>query len=626
MHSFTVTDLIVVLIYLVGIGWLGLAQARRIKSSGDFFAGGRKFSKWLMMMHSLGTGTHADDPVGVAGAAYERGISGIWYTYIYLFCTPFYWIIAPAFRRSRYITTADFFQARFSRGLGLLYSVMSILVFSVNVGTMLNATGTLATAVTQGRLREWVAILAMTVVFVAYGTAGGLVATVVTESIQGLLIVVMSLLLIPYGLAVVGGFHGLHTVLSPDKFSLAAPEEMTLPWILAASLAGLIGIVAQPHTMEVCASGKTEWEGRVGFTYGSFIKRFCAMGWALTGVIVLAMVASGGLGAPLAKREHAFGVAIRELLPPGMTGLMFAAILAAQMSTLSAFMVAGSALLSRNIYRGYLAPHATDGETLRMGRYAGLVVVALGVGFALIVKGVTDALPWFWALNSLLGVSMWFAVLWRRTSATGSWLSFGVMTLIWLALGPVAAKLAPIFPEVPWLGEFGDKKQLHLLLLSYLPAGVAALVVGSLFSWPRQGSRAAWGALFLTTGLGLLLGPMGWHLHVEAEPWASVFRQVPSAALYAAMASVVAAMVGSLCRRPIDEAKLDQFYRLLRTPVGREAELEAAKVDVVYTGEATGHPWELRHPRLVNVGGFLVGLLFSSAILAILWMLARWGA
>jgi len=155
VQQFGPFDMLVVAIYLAGIAALGIVQVFRIKSSGDYFTGGRKFNKFLMTMHALGTGTHADDPVGVTGAVYERGLSGIWYTYIYLFVTPFYWIIAPFFRRSRYITTADFFEARFGRSLGLLYTVMGIVAFSVNTGTLLKGTSTIATAVTGGALPEW---------------------------------------------------------------------------------------------------------------------------------------------------------------------------------------------------------------------------------------------------------------------------------------------------------------------------------------------------------------------------------------------------------------------------------------------------------------------------------------
>ena len=91
-------------IYFAAMMGIGLYQARKIKNTGDFFAGGRTFNKFLMMMHALGTGTHADDPVVVAGASFGYGFAGIWYTFVYLFVTPFYWIMAPLFRRARVIS------------------------------------------------------------------------------------------------------------------------------------------------------------------------------------------------------------------------------------------------------------------------------------------------------------------------------------------------------------------------------------------------------------------------------------------------------------------------------------------------------------------------------------------
>ena len=561
--NFTTLDLVVVLVYLISMAALGIYQARRIKNTGDFFAGGRGFNKFLMMMHALGTGTHADDPVGVVGAAYKHGLAGIWYTFIYLFVTPFYWIMAPLFRRSRYFTTADFFEARFGKSLGLLYALMGTITFAVNMGTLLKGTGLIATAVTQGRMPEWAAICAMTVVFLVYGMMGGLIATVVTESVQGLLIIVMSLMLVPFGLVKVGGFVGLHHLLDAGKFSLTSPavmKEVTIPWIIAGAVMSLVGIVSQPHTMEVCSTGKTEFEGRVGFTYGNFIKRLCAIAWAFTGVIVLAMVANGAVHGLGAEREAAFGTAIRALLPPGCTGLMFAAILAAQMSTLSAFMVAGSALLARNIYKKYLHPAAQDSEILAVARFAGLLIVLFGVFFAFVMPSVADALTYFWAINTLTGVFMWAGVLWKRTNSFGAWASFIVMATIWLLLGPIGMSLHSHFlPAISWLGKFGDKKEIASLVLSYLPAGVVVLIIGSLIS------------------------------------------------------------------KPLPKAILDKFYLLIKTPVGQEGKLVEAGVDVVYAGQSKGHPWETNHPVLVNVGGFILALLISFALLGLLYGLSRIG-
>ncbi|MCL5102615.1 MAG: sodium:solute symporter family protein [Armatimonadetes bacterium] len=559
--KFSTFDTVVVVAYLLGIGTLGIYQARKIAGSGDYFAGGRKFNKFLMMMHALGTGTHADDPVGVSGAVYQTGLAGIWYTFVFLFVTPFYWLIAGMFRRLRFLTTSDLFEARFGSGLGLLYAIMGVLTFILNMGTMLKGTGQITAAATQGAVPDWLAVLLMTVIFVLYGTAGGLVATVVTESVQGLLIVVMSILLVPFGLMKIGGFAGLHQAVDPSKFNLAALTEGSIPWIIAGAIAGLIGIVAQPQTMEVCSTGKTEWEGRMGYTYGSMTKRFCALGWAFTGIIVLAMANTGHIG-HLAVREHAFGTAIRTLLPTGFIGLMLSAILAAQMAALSAFMVAGSALLSRNIYKRWFNPQADDAKVVKTARIAGLAMVALGVVVAFIVPGVADALTYFWAVATFSGVIIWSGLLWKRANATGAWASFFVMVTIWILVGPIGGvlhgKIAAL-SSIVWLGKFADKTQLHLLMVSYLPAGILTLVIGS------------------------------------------------------------------LAGRSFDKKKLDDFYLLLRTPVGREQDLKDAGVDVVYAGASKGHPWELNHPRLVTVLGFLVALAVSVSFLGALYVLSRIG-
>lgn len=566
--QFTALDIAVVAVYMVGIAALGIYQVTKVKNTGDFFAGGRTFNKFLMMMHALGSGTHADDPVGVVGAAFRHGVAGIWYTFVYLFVTPFYWLMAPLFRRSRFLTTADFFEARFGRKLGTLYAVWGILIFAVNMGTLLKGTGIIVNAVTQGAIPESAAIAGMTVIFLLYGLAGGLIATVITESVQGFLIVVMSLLLVPFGLMQLGGFSGLHEAVEPAKFALKATAEMkelTIWWIFAGFLTSLIGIVAQPHVMEVCSTGKTEFEGRIGFTYGNFVKRLCAIGWAFAGVIVIGLAAKGLLSASdmaqLAdKREAAFGIAIRNLLPAGFTGLMFAAILAAQMSTLSAFMVAASALLSRNIYKKHINPAADDRNLLMVARFAGLVIVAMGVTFAFYVRGVADALMWFWNLTTFTGVFMWFGVLWRRTNATGAWASFAVMLTIWGIVGPVGEWLHTHLPQIGVLGIYASKAHLHHLVASYLPAGIVALVVGSLLGKP----------------------------HPKTE--------------------------------------LDKFYALLRTPVGKENELIEQGVEVVYAGASKGHPWEMEHSRKVNVIGFLVALVISGLFVALLYGLTRIGA
>jgi SSS family solute:Na+ symporter len=201
-------------------------------------------------------------------------------------------------------------------------------------------------------------------------------------------------------------------------------------------------------------------------------------------------------------RELAFPTAIRVLLPPGARGLMFAAILAAQMSTLSAFMVAGSALFSRNIYKRYLRPEATDEQVLRLGRYAGSIVVALGLLFAWKFQSVIEGLSAFLLLATLTGLFMWVGILWPRTTAAGAWVSFAVMAPIFLLLGKLGVILKPLFPEVMWLGLYSAPKHAHLLAVAYLAPGFIALVIGSLLSRPPDAGMLRRFHLLISTPVG----------------------------------------------------------------------------------------------------------------------------
>lgn len=559
-------DIAVVILYLAAALGVGVAQAWKVRTSGDYYAGGRKFNKFYLMMHALGTASHADEPVSVIGGAYEKGLSGIWYTYLYLPLTPLFWLMAPYIRRTRFVTMADFFHARYDRKLAILYAVVGVLKMSVAISVVLKGTAKIFASVSGGAIDERWAILAMTIVFVTYGFAGGLRATVVTEAIQGPLIVLMSLLLLPFGLHAAGGFAALHHHLPGSMFSLTAPGlEFTPAWILAASVTALVGWVAQPGIVAAVGSGKSELEGRVGYTYGTMIKRFCAMGWVFTGVVLAALVAQNKIPADQVHRLHdqrelAFGLAMQKLLPVGLLGVMFAAILSAQMATLSAQMVNSSALASRNIYKEVIRPEASDDEVLLFGRICGLFLVAVGVLLAYRLDKVATALTMLLGFQSVMGVIVWAGVLWRRANVRGAWTCFVVMFAVWATLGPIGMILNGHAALPTWVGRYGSEKYLSQLMAWTLPAGVAALILGSLIT------------------------------------------------------------------RPPPRKQVDDFILLLKTPVGQEDKLIAAGVPIVYSGNHRPNALELRYPRWVHWGGAAIAALLCAFVLWLLYFLARLGS
>src|SRR3954451_20757930 len=142
MYGLPAADAAVLLVYLLGTTALGVWAGRRSRTVSEYFMP-RKFSKPVMTMYAFGTGTASDQAVLVAAATFKNGLSGIWYQWLWLFATPFYWIIAPIMRRFRAITTADVYELRSARGVARLYAAFGIASLSVKTGLLLKGSGVL---------------------------------------------------------------------------------------------------------------------------------------------------------------------------------------------------------------------------------------------------------------------------------------------------------------------------------------------------------------------------------------------------------------------------------------------------------------------------------------------------
>jgi Na+/proline symporter len=447
-------DILVLGLYLVGITAIGVWAAKRIKNISDFFMP-RRFGKTMMVTHAFGTGTHSDQAVSVASKSYTNGLSGIWYQWLWLFATPFYWLIAPVMRRFRAITTADVFEARYSPSVAMLFAVVGMLNLAINIGVMLKGSSKVVEASTGGLVASNLAIMVMTVLFVIYGIAGGLSAAIITDFIQGILTVVFSFVLLPFILKATGGIDGIREAIKdPEMLSLVAPEEISFFYIVVIAFNGLVGIVTQPHTMGNCAAGRTEMEGRFGWMFGNFIKRICTVAWCLTGLGAIVYFAGREV-----DPDRIFGLVAAEFLPrilPGVLGLFLAALLASVMSSCDSFMIASSGLFTENIYKR-LVPGRSQRHYVTAARLTSLGVVAGGVGFALWLPSVVKGLEIFWMISPMMGIAFWLGLFWRRTTVAGAWASTLTALTIWFL-----TTLAPIV----WLvGHAPYAKQARLVFV-----------------------------------------------------------------------------------------------------------------------------------------------------------------
>jgi Na+/proline symporter len=510
--------------YLVIVTAVGLWAGRQVQGMRDFVMP-HTFGKLFMIMHSFGTATHSDQAVTVASKCYTSGLSGIWYQLQWLFATPFFWLIAPMMRRFRAITMANVFELRYNRSVAYLFVAVGLLKFTVNLGLMLWGTSAVIDACSGGQLPARQLVVIMTVLFVSYGLVGGLRAAIVTDFIQGILVIVFSFILLIPLLNTLGGWSNVQdTVLalkdSPDFLSLASPN-ITIFYIVMISLNAFLGVVVQPQNLGVCAAGKTEIEGAVGFMCGTMLKRFCTVAWAMTAMAAVALY--GTRGTVIDNPDEIYGMIAREFLPalmPGLLGIFIASLLATVMGSCDSFMVSASGLVAENLYRP-LFPDKSQRHYLRVARISGLIVVASGLAFAYWLgdtnRGVVGGLEVLWKIGAMMSVAFWMGVFWRGATSAGAWAATLTAFLIWLVTSqPIGAH---------WL------------------AGIPLA-----HDWGMVTETVVDGSTVMAVVL----------------PWQMVFYLVGSL-----LAGIIVSLLTqpSTDRKARHEARLDQFYSLLRTPV-----------------------------------------------------------
>ena len=562
-------DWVVIAVYLLGITGAGIWAARWVNGPDDFFMGGRRFKKKFMLFFAFGAGTHSDQAVSVPSKTYTSGLSGIWLQWIWLFATPFYWLIAPVFRRMRALTTGDYFELRYSRSVAGLFAGVAVLQPVVSLATMLKGSGAMITAVSGGAIPELAAITTIIVLFTLYGIAGGLTAAIITDFVQGILIVVLSFLILPFALQAVGGLSGLRaTIADPQMFALVSASDITVFYVAVVAINGLIENSTQPHSMAVSAAGETEMDGRVGFTYGNMLKRFCTVAWTLTGLCAIALYP--GITSAV-EIDQTYGLMARDLLPlvaPGLLGIFVASMLAAVMSSCDAWMVSVSALFTENLYRPFIAPARSGAHYVRIGRVAAALLVVLSIAYAISLDSVISGLETFWKVQAMMGIPFWVGIFWRRATVAGAWASTLAAFFVALVTSNV---LAPVF-------------DINAFAAQYLPA---SMVFDGELRLPVQM------VAYLSVGLVAMIGV-------------------------------------SLATPRVDSARLDRLFRTLHTPVDQREPTPPSPFEVpagsvpVPGRKMINHPdLELRYPSFTGGAGFAVAWVWVVALIAgVFWLAA----
>jgi solute:Na+ symporter, SSS family len=647
-------DGLILIAYIIAVLAIGKLLSHGVKGQGDFFLGGRSLGKWFQFFLSFGSMADPGQATTTSSSVYRQGAGGAWLALITLFLTPYYWFLNVWFRRVRLTTTADLFEDRFGkRFLGSLYAATTIVIIIVSIAggnvvalktlqplmvkdptaytaaerekvanfhefvrlrqeravSLLSPTAAdrydqLKSYYDRGELQPYVSYLRPVIFYLissvlvaVFIMLGGLKASAMVDAVQAILVILISVVLIPFGLVKLGGADELHRKLPEVMFNLfggGAMSEYTWYSIGALLLVQFLGIASSQANMTIAGSAKNELAARLGAVTGGFSKRFVTIAWAYCGLIGLALFGPG-----LSDPDQVWGMLTRDLLPVGLVGVMIIGILGGKLALLGAQSVVMAGLVVKNLYEP-IFPGKSDQHYMSVARLTVPVSLALGIGVGLYLNSVIALLKFAIVFLVIWGVPITLIFVWRRLTETA--VRVQVFTMLFL--------IAVVPWTVPTIPALARSEALTLMTRER----VASVTVPATAEDVAAGRATAVGeeitrtqrtepvSVFFEEGVVRVdpadpSSPKTGRGLFRAEVWLISLLGVDVAGfnsaqlmttryLVDALLPVLILLVVSRLTRPTEASRVARFYVRMKTPIAPTLEDDAKEVEMSYANPA----------------------------------------
>ena len=446
-------DIAVILAYLAGTTLFGCSFFFR-KDSGDartFMAGGGKLPGWAIALSVFATYVSSISFLALPAKAYLTN----WNALVLSFSIPFAAIAAakwfvPFYRRSGGVSAYSFLEERFGFWSRAYASGCFLVMQSVRSGMILFLLALLLKSILG--LSVPAVILVVGVSTMVYSMMGGLQAVVWTDAVQAIVLIGGALLcLLVLGCTLPDGFAaGFAGAVEAGKMSFGSfsfsdwsVETFWVTFIYGIFLNLQNFGIDQTYTQRYVAA-KTEREAVKSMMGGALLYVPVSFVFIVIGTLLWAWMQGSPGGVPdnvLAKSDAVFPWFIVNRLPPGVSGLLVAAIIAAAMSTVSSTLNSGATVLLEDYRKRFAKVELPPRAQLRFLRCATVALAVFSMGVALAVMNVSSVLTAWWAAQSVLSGGMLglflIGAFARRTRAAHAAVStvLGVLTVFWIVFG-----------------------------------------------------------------------------------------------------------------------------------------------------------------------------------------------
>jgi SSS family solute:Na+ symporter len=413
-------DTTVIIGYFITIAVIGIVAGRRERAAADYFLAGRALPWWLIGVSLIASNISTEHFVGMAGSGADFGLaiaSYEWMAAITLVVVARWFL--PKLLALRITTMPEYLERRFDvRARSWLGIYMLLAYVFVAMATVLYSGGLALQTIFGVPLIGGIAVLAAFAG--AYTAYGGLKAVVWTDLVQGMLLLVGGAITTVLALRALGGWNALH-VEAGDKLHMVLPlGHPELPWFAVFLgglwIANLFYWGCNQFITQRTLAARTIPQGCYGAVFAAYLKL------AIPFVVVIPGIAASILYRDeLGRSDMAYPMLVERLLPAGLTGLVFAALISAIMSSLDSMLNSAATIFTVDLYGRHVRPQSSERRLITVGRISTAGFLLLAAAWAPFLgrfERVFSYIQEFWGLITP-GVAVVFlgGLFWRRASA-----------------------------------------------------------------------------------------------------------------------------------------------------------------------------------------------------------------
>jgi SSS family solute:Na+ symporter len=482
-------DTVIVLAYFGVVFGIGAYFFRRAKTSKGYFLADRSVG-WIAIGASLfATNISSEHFIGLAGSGASSGLAVGHFEWLAAFmCMTLAWVFVPFYLRSNVYTMPEFLERRYGPACRWYLTTVSVMAYIFTKISVSLYAGALVLRQVVG----WDFYTSATVMVVATGVYtifGGLAAVIYTELLQAVVLLGGAILLTILGLEQAGGMSGLRAALPPDFFHMMKPmSDPAFPWtgiFFGAPILGIWYWCTDQVIVQRVLGARSEDDARAGALLCGFLKILPVFVLVLPGLIARALY-------PEIRGDEAYPALVLRLLPPGITGIMVAALMAALMSSLAATFNSASTLITFDVYKK-LNPAASETRLVTVGRLFTVFMVVLGILWVPFIRYLsTEVYIYLQSVQAYISPPIatvfLFGVFWPRANRHGAIAALATGAVLGTARFVLELNRGSAIAQAALIKPLVEMNFLHFAVVLFIVASVL-LVAVSLATRPDSLAR-----------------------------------------------------------------------------------------------------------------------------------------